>query len=123
MSEVAMTSTMTRETAEGILHELNFTLDQGWSIYYDSERFRVTPPKAVREFDKFDRIIEDEAWRIARFVAYSYFASISKMPDGRYVIASRLSPTEGFEIVLEVEANELPDRRPKPLDEDSDVAL
>ena len=113
-----MTPIMPPDTEQGILVELNYLLAADWNLTLEAGIFRVSPPLGSHATPEFARMLTDEAWRIARFVAYSFFASITKRPEGSYHIVSCSEDGIGFQIVLEATSNNLPNHRLKPFDDD-----
>lgn len=94
---------MEESVQQGINAELNHILKPGWSqrLEVDKDRFRVMLP--VGEIDKNLAKLEfvDEVWRIARFVAYANFSSISKNSDGSYSIRSTNTSGDSYEILID----------------------
>jgi hypothetical protein len=92
---------MPPDTAQGVGIELEFLLKDGWDLLREPNGFRITAHAGTLDIEHRKQKLNDEVWRIARFVAYAYFVSISRNEDGSYTIFSKRSPKEGFEIVVE----------------------
>jgi hypothetical protein len=93
---------MNPDIAQGIAVELRDILKEGWTFVEEPERFVVNPPTTSPGDTISPRLLRDEVWRIARFVAYADFVTITKTPGGEFSIVSRNSSGHGFEIVFEV---------------------
>ena len=91
---------MSPEIAQAINAELSFILKPGWNLKNDGTRFVVSPPDDALNVEKVSQELEDEVWRVARFVAYAAFVSISKSGDGSYTIASHMESGTGFTILF-----------------------
>ena len=91
---------MDADTALGVSSELRFLLKDGWTSVREPERFVVKPPHEMTIKPEFSRELRDEVWRIANFVAYAHFVSIQKLPDGSFVLTSKMASNDGFEIVF-----------------------
>jgi hypothetical protein len=95
-------SEMHPDTELGVYVELRFLLEaQGWTVERALERFRVKPPIGRARTGDFDRFLEDEVWRVARFVRYREFISIACNEDKTFTIFSRSDSGLWFEIVFE----------------------
>ena len=92
---------MNPDIALGVSSELRFLLKDGWLLQQDVERFRINPPSGSSTQANFKDILYAEVWRVAQFVAYANFVSITKRADGGYVIVSRMASGDGFEIDFE----------------------
>ena len=88
---------------QGINAELNHILKPGWSqrLELEHDRFRVVLPEGAADKASARAELVDEVWRIARFVAYSNFASIGKNLDGSYVLKSHMPSGIGYEIIFD----------------------
>jgi hypothetical protein len=78
-------------------------LKEGWTFKQEAERFKVMPPLASLNDQDFSEKLRSEVWRLAEFVAYANFISISQVPAG-YVIVSKMASGNGFEILIEAMA-------------------
>ena len=94
---------MEESIRQGINAELNFTLKPGWSQRLEPgrESFRVSLPQNEPDKSAARAELYSEVWRIARFVAYSNFSSISKNPDGGYTLKSNMESGNGYEILFD----------------------
>ena len=92
---------MDADISQAINSELNFLIRDGWEIIREPSRFRLRAKPGTLEPSKLHQLLSDETWRIARFVAYSHFASVAKNPDGSFTIQSSMASGDGFEIVVE----------------------
>ena len=94
---------MEESVQQGINAELDHILKPGWSqqLELEYDRFRVMLPK--NEVDKVVARAElvDEVWRIARFVAYANYASISKNSNGEYILKSTNTSGNSYEILFD----------------------
>ena len=88
---------------QGINAELNYILKPGWSqrLELDQDRFRVMLPENEEQKASARTELYDEVWRIARFVAYANFSSISKNPDGSYLLRSVNTSGDGYQILFD----------------------
>lgn len=93
---------MNPDIALGISSELRFLLKDGWTFVQEPDRFRVKSPIDAGHDSAFDRQIREEVWRIAQFVAYANFVSITSTPEGGFSLVSRNVAGNGFEILFEV---------------------
>ena len=91
------------DTQQGVAVELRHIVKDGWELIEEAGRFRIRARSGTLPSQTLDRTLREEAWRIAHFVAYTYFVSISRRKNGNYTIISKRSPGEGFEIVIEAE--------------------
>lgn len=112
-----MTPKMNADTSEALLHELNFLLKKDWIIHREPNRFRIGPLLVAEQ----DGTFRDEVWRIAQFVAYSDFVSITKDPGGGYTIVSTRESGSGFEVILQIMSRDLVDHRPRPFTEEEEA--
>ena len=87
----------------GINPELDHILKPGWSqrLEYESDRFRVMLPQNEPEKSMARAELYSEVWRIARFVAYPNFSSISKNPDSSFTLRSINTFGDGYEILFD----------------------
>ena len=87
----------------GINAELDHILKPGWSqrLEYENDLFRVMLPQNEPDKSTARAELYSEVWRIARFVAYSNFSSISKNPDGGYTLKSNMESGNGYEILFD----------------------
>jgi hypothetical protein len=92
---------MTPDVALGVSVELKFLLKPEWTLIEEADRFRIKPPAGSKT--KPDFHLREELWRIAQFVAYSHFVSISKNEDGGYTLVSRAESGNGYTIVFEID--------------------
>ena len=92
---------MNADIAQGIAVELRDILKEGWTFVEEVERFVVSPPTNISGDATFPRQLRDEVWRIARFVAYPEFVSITKTEAGAFSVVSRTKSGNGFEVVFE----------------------
>jgi hypothetical protein len=93
---------MTEDIAQAISIELGHILKPDWSFKEEEDRFVVSPPNTIAFDPGKTQIILDEVWRIARFVAYANFSSISRSGDGSFVIASHMPSGNGFRIIFTI---------------------
>jgi hypothetical protein len=93
---------MTPDVAQGVSAELKFLLKPEWALIQEADRFRIKPPPGSNTKPDFHQLLGDELWRIAQFVAYSHFVSISKNEDGGYTLVSRMESGNGYTIVFEI---------------------
>jgi hypothetical protein len=91
---------MTPDTAQGVSAELNFILKEGWSFVKVPSGFRVSPPSGSGSDPSFLRLLEQEVWRVAQFVAYADFVSIARHADRSYTVVSRSASGLSFELVF-----------------------
>ena len=92
---------------------------RAWYRLREADRFRIGPTLAVGATkDQF----RDEVWRIARFVAYSDFVSITKNSDEGFTIVSIREGGTGFEIILQVMPIHLANHRPRPFTDEEETA-
>jgi hypothetical protein len=91
---------MTEDIAQAISIELGHILKPGWSFKEETDHFVVLSPSSVATDGSRLQIVLDETWRIARFVAYANFSSISKAADGAFLIESHMSSGNGFKILV-----------------------
>ena len=89
------------DTALGVTAELNYLLKEGWKAVRETERIRVVPPQTAASDPRFNEFLQDEVWRIARFIAYGDFVSIERKADGGYRVYSRITNGGAFEVVFE----------------------
>ena len=94
---------MTPDVALGVSVELKFVLKPEWTLIEEADRFRVKPPPGSNTKPDFNQLLREELWRIAQFVAYSHFVSISKNEDGGYTLVSRAESGNGYTIVFEID--------------------
>jgi hypothetical protein len=106
---------MTDDTQQGVLHELDTVLLPDWQLMCHNHGFRVAPPFGQRTGDDLRFFVASETWRIAQFVAYRPFVSITYLADGSYCIESRRDDGNGFQVIVDPNARELPNHRPRPL--------
>lgn len=99
---------MTEDTAQGIYWELHHILRPGWTIHRQNDGFRVAPPKDGPEIASLD----EEVWRIAQFVAYRPYVSLSFAIATGYTLESRRESGTGYRIYFDLAPNNLPDQRP-----------
>ena len=94
---------MEESIRQGINAELNFTLKPGWSQRLEPgrERFRVSLPQNEPDKSAARAELYSEVWRIARFVAYPNFSSISKNADSSFSIRSINTFGDGYEILFD----------------------
>ena len=94
---------MEQSIQQGINAELNHILKPGWSqrLEVEQDRFRIMLPENENEKNLARLEIVDEIWRIARFVAYANFSSISKNSDGSYFIRSTNTSGDSYEILVD----------------------
>lgn len=78
--------------------EVRSTLRPGWRVTRSGSALVIDGPN--------DPDFVGEVWRIARFVAYDEFVSISRLPaDGRnYRVVSRAGAELAFELLIRAEA-------------------
>lgn len=89
---------MRSDVEQGVSAELNHILKSGWKYSANDGGFTVDVP--ANESDA-DAIVE--IWRIAGFIAYGAFASISRMPEGNYHFVTRDSAGAGFAILFNMQ--------------------
>jgi hypothetical protein len=94
---------MTPDVALGVSVELKFLLKPEWKLIQEPDRFRIKPPPGSNAKPNFHQLLREELWRIAQFVAYTDFVSISKNEDGGYTLVSRMESGNGYTIVFEIE--------------------
>ena len=99
--------TMPPDTAQGVEIELRFLLKDGWILTREPRGFRIVALAGTLDPARRHLELNDEVWRIARFVAYSPFVSITKNADGSYTIVSKRSEDEGFEVVVAADSTPL----------------
>ena len=85
-----------------LFSELSHLRQNGWDLIQEPERFRMRARNGTLEPSRLPQLLKDEAWRIAQFVAYSHFVSISKNSDNSFTIVSTMASGDGFEIVVEI---------------------
>jgi hypothetical protein len=83
--------------------ELKFLLKPEWRLIQEPDRFRIKPPPGSNAKPDFAHVLRSEVWRIAEFVAYSHFVSISKNGNAGYTLVSRMESGDGYTIVFEVD--------------------
>ena len=81
--------------------ELSFLRKEGWDLVQEPERFRMRAQPGTLDPSGLPQQLNEETWRIARFVAYAHFVSIAKNFEGSYTIVSRMDSGDGFEIIVE----------------------
>ncbi len=87
------------DIAQAIKAELDHLLPAGWNIVELTDRFLVTPKDANSK--PTDQALYAEAWRIAQFVAYRDFISISRRKAGGFT--DRKSRTaDGSAFLIEI---------------------
>jgi hypothetical protein len=91
---------MTEDIAQAIAIELGHILQPNWSVKEEADRFVILPPSSVASDLGKVQIILDEVWRIARFVSYANFTSISESADGSFLIESHMPSGNGFKILV-----------------------
>jgi hypothetical protein len=89
------------DTALGVTAELNHLLKEGWTTVRETECIRVVPPQTAASDPRFNDVLQDEVWRIARFIGYGDFVSIERKADGSYRVHSRITNGGSFEVVFE----------------------
>ncbi len=94
---------MSPDTAQGVYAELSFALKEGWSFIRYPEGFRIKPPPGSQARADFKGLLESEVWRIAQFVHYRDFVSITTNEDGSYTVVSKSDSGNAFQIVFEIE--------------------
>ena len=94
---------MTPDVAQGVSVELKFLLKPEWTLIQEADRFRIKPPPGSNTKPDFHQFLREELWRIAQFVAYAHFVSISKNEDGGYTIVSSMESGNGYTIVFEID--------------------
>ncbi len=92
---------MNPDTALGLSAELEFLLQSGWLQIREAERIRIVAPVDAISSKRFADDLKSEVWRIARFVAYPDFVSITRNGDGGYSIRSKIDSGGSFEILFE----------------------
>lgn len=109
---------MMPDTAEALLHELNFLLPPDWLLHAEKDRFRIAPPKSMHTLSGKSAQLHEQAWKIAQFVGYARFTSVERDREGSYVIRSLRDEESGFEIVVHAVPQHFADSRPKPFVDD-----
>jgi hypothetical protein len=94
---------MSPDIALGVSVELKFLLKPEWKLIEEADRFRIKPPPGSNTKPDFHQLLREELWRIAQFVAYAHFVSISKNEDGGYTIVSSMESGNGYTIVFEID--------------------
>jgi hypothetical protein len=92
---------MTPDIAQGVNAELQHVVPVDWKIRLDQDGFILTPPMDANASPQSGARILEEVWRIAQFVAYSDFCSISRAPDGAIVVSSNMANGNGFRLLIE----------------------
>ncbi len=92
---------MDPDTAVGVTAELHHLLQEGWTTVRDIDRIRVLPPPATASEPGFGDLLQDEVWRIARFISYADFVSIERIADGGYRVYSKITSGGDFEVRFE----------------------
>ena len=95
--------TMEESIELGINAELDHILKPGWSqrLEYENDLFRVMLPQNEPDKSTARAELYSEVWRIARFVAYQNFSSISKNADSSFSIRSINTFGDGYEILFD----------------------
>ena len=86
---------MRLDIEQGVSAELNHVLSPGWKYSANDGGFIVDVPASESDPD-----VRAEIWRIASFIAYGDFASISRLPEGNYHFVTRDSMGAGFTILF-----------------------
>jgi hypothetical protein len=92
---------MDAETSQGVMAELDFLLKEDWTALPEVGRIRIHPPKGSSDRKNFDQLFRSEVWRIAEFVGYANFVSITRNADMGYTVISTMTSGGGLEIVFE----------------------
>ena len=74
-SHGSLAKVMHPDTAMGIIAELNDSLSEGWVPIRETDRIRIQPPQTAVNASNFNQLLQSEARRIARQIAYSDFVS------------------------------------------------
>ena len=92
---------MDENTALGLRAELDHLVRPDWKIVREPDAFRIIAPHSTLPLKDRTAELQNEAWRIAQFIAYSHFVSISKTAGDDFIIISRMASGNGFEVRLE----------------------
>ena len=86
---------MRSDIEQGVCAELDHILRPDWKYSANDGGFIVNVPASESDPD-----LRAEIWRIANFIAYGEFASISRLPEGNYRFVTRDSMGAGFTILF-----------------------
>jgi hypothetical protein len=89
------------DIALGISVELQTVLKPDWIVQEEKDYFVLTPPKTTVTDENKWRLLSEEVWRIARFVGYANFCSVSRTEDGGAEIVSYLKSGDGFKLIIQ----------------------
>jgi hypothetical protein len=89
------------DIALGISVELQTVLKPDWKVREENDQFVLTPPQSTASEEKKWQLLSEEVWRIARFLGYANFCSVSRTDDGGAEIVSYLKSGDGFKLVIQ----------------------
>ena len=92
---------MNPDISQAIAVELGFALKRDWVATETANQFRVSPSAADRQLANFPRVLREEVWRVAQFIAYAHFVSIQQIDGGGYLLVSKNSEGNGFQVQFE----------------------
>lgn len=92
---------MNPDTAQALFSELSFILNDKWDISREPNGYRIRARAGTLDTSNILSALRDEVWRIARFISYRHFVSITNDSENSYTIVSRMESGESFEIAVE----------------------
>jgi hypothetical protein len=89
---------MNKDIADQVLGQIKRAMKPGWSLTTEAEGFVLDQPKDTHQLANSE--LWTETWRIARVVKFDKFLSIEKNSTAGYLILSRDSRDNWFQILV-----------------------